>query len=183
MWLSRPLPLLLGVLYRLQERQTRSKREPGIRFISHATHHQQTDHKHSDLKRLAAGQTVALGEILGRYWHLLNLASVEQLPPHNDTHLRFRQSIWKLGQVEFPMNQLICVPRRPYEPTWTPAHKLPALSSETGINSSPHKKTSPQCIKICFKASPGVCAWTRWINSSMGMELLSCCRCQVSISN
>jgi len=51
----RPLPLLLGVLYRLQERQTRSKREPGI--------------------RLAAGQTVALGEILGRYWHLLNLAS------------------------------------------------------------------------------------------------------------
>jgi len=51
----RPLPLLLGVLYRLQERQTRSKREPGIRLV--------------------AGQTVAVGEILGRYWHLLNLAS------------------------------------------------------------------------------------------------------------
>ena len=27
-------------------------------------------------KRLAAEQTAALGEILGRYWHLLNLASV-----------------------------------------------------------------------------------------------------------
>jgi len=51
----RPLPLLLGVLYKLQERQMRSKREPGI--------------------RLAAGQTVSLGEILGRYWHLLHLAS------------------------------------------------------------------------------------------------------------
>jgi len=61
----RPLPLLLGVLYRLQERQMRSKKEPGV--------------------RLAAEQTAALGEILGRYWHLLNLAS-ETLRADLDSH-------------------------------------------------------------------------------------------------
>jgi len=52
----RPLPLLLGVLYRLQERMMRSEKEPGL--------------------RLASGETLALADILGRYWHLLHLASV-----------------------------------------------------------------------------------------------------------
>ena len=66
----------------------RSKREPGIRSSDCNTHiliyteiqihkykytNTNSDSVH---KRLASGETAALGEILGRYWHLIDLAAV-----------------------------------------------------------------------------------------------------------
>ena len=89
-------------------------------------------------KRLAAEQTAALGEILGRYWHLLNLASVA---PRSGGWSGWWGKIFvsygwrRRSQPGWEKQKKQFLFRNPYEPTSTLTRRMfPRLSSGTGFN-------------------------------------------------
>ena len=125
-------------------------------------------HSHLNyFKRLAAEQTAALGEILGRYWHLLNLASVA------DDLVDGKNIVFTWMKKE--------------KPTRLGGAKEPISLQETlRADLDSHSADVPKIVernrfqlslssKNLFKASFGERTWIRAIIGPLGVELLPRC--------